>query len=356
MPVPSSINDLSQTAGSNSPAGSESPSLIDDYLRTYAAFIAVLRDGAQNNSLNFAAAGGSANAITAAYSPAITTLTDGTILYLKAASANTAAATFSPNGLVAKAIVSLGHAALIGGEIAANGDVWLQYNSSIGGGSWVLIASSGGTASAGRLAGVPITFAASGTYTKTIGVNKIRVRLVGGGGAGGGTSATSASQCAAGGGGSAGAYAEAVIDVSATATIAITIGAGGTGVSGAAGNAGGTTSVGAFVTAPGGPGGLGNSATSTFPQLGSAGGSTSAPPTGANVVGTAGDAGGPGRLYSLASVEGGAGGRSIFGATNILGPALGYGSGGAGQRATPSSGAGTGSVGMPGYVIIEEIF
>lgn len=46
MPLPSSINDLSTTAGSNSPPGSESPSLIDDYLRTYASYIAQLRDGA----------------------------------------------------------------------------------------------------------------------------------------------------------------------------------------------------------------------------------------------------------------------------------------------------------------------
>lgn len=44
MPIPSSINDLSITAGSNSPAGHESPGLIDDYLRTYASYIALLRD------------------------------------------------------------------------------------------------------------------------------------------------------------------------------------------------------------------------------------------------------------------------------------------------------------------------
>lgn len=44
MPLPSSINDLSQTAGSNSPSGSESPSTIDDYLRVYASYIALLRD------------------------------------------------------------------------------------------------------------------------------------------------------------------------------------------------------------------------------------------------------------------------------------------------------------------------
>jgi hypothetical protein len=46
MPVPALITDLSIVPGSNSPAGSESPSLIDDYLRTQAAFIAQLRDGA----------------------------------------------------------------------------------------------------------------------------------------------------------------------------------------------------------------------------------------------------------------------------------------------------------------------
>lgn len=44
-PVPANIADLSQTAGSNSPAGSESPALLDDYHRTTFAFIAKLRDG-----------------------------------------------------------------------------------------------------------------------------------------------------------------------------------------------------------------------------------------------------------------------------------------------------------------------
>lgn len=45
MPVPSTINDLSTTAGANYPAGTESPSTIDDYLRAHASFIATLRDG-----------------------------------------------------------------------------------------------------------------------------------------------------------------------------------------------------------------------------------------------------------------------------------------------------------------------
>jgi hypothetical protein len=45
MPIPASINDLSQTAGSNYPAGSESPTTTDDYLRSHASFLALLRDG-----------------------------------------------------------------------------------------------------------------------------------------------------------------------------------------------------------------------------------------------------------------------------------------------------------------------
>jgi hypothetical protein len=44
MPVPASINDLSTTAGSNSPAGSETPTEGDNYIRTYGSFIALLRD------------------------------------------------------------------------------------------------------------------------------------------------------------------------------------------------------------------------------------------------------------------------------------------------------------------------
>lgn len=45
MPVPASINDLSTTAASNSPAGTESPATLDDYQRAHASFIAQLRDG-----------------------------------------------------------------------------------------------------------------------------------------------------------------------------------------------------------------------------------------------------------------------------------------------------------------------
>lgn len=44
VPVPASIDDLSTTASSNSPGGSETPTEGDNYLRTHASFIAALRD------------------------------------------------------------------------------------------------------------------------------------------------------------------------------------------------------------------------------------------------------------------------------------------------------------------------
>lgn len=54
MPVPSSIFDLSTTPASNFPAGSESPSTIDDYLRAHAAIIRQVSDAKSNTSHNHA--------------------------------------------------------------------------------------------------------------------------------------------------------------------------------------------------------------------------------------------------------------------------------------------------------------
>lgn len=44
MPLPTSIADLSTTAASNYPAGSDSPSVLDDVQRAHASYIATLRD------------------------------------------------------------------------------------------------------------------------------------------------------------------------------------------------------------------------------------------------------------------------------------------------------------------------
>ena len=82
----------------------------------------------------YAAAGGSADAITATYSPAVTALVSGLTLHLRAASANaTTTPTFSPNGLTAKTIVKANNQALIAGDIAGAGQVLiLQYDSTNG--------------------------------------------------------------------------------------------------------------------------------------------------------------------------------------------------------------------------------
>jgi hypothetical protein len=96
----------------------------------------------QQNGL-YAVATGTANAHVAAFSPPITTRTDGMVLRYKAPAANTGALTLN-DGLGAVAVVGAAHSALQGGETAPNGDVWVQWNSSIGGGSYVLIDSTGG--------------------------------------------------------------------------------------------------------------------------------------------------------------------------------------------------------------------
>lgn len=68
MPVPSAISDLSTTAGSNSPAGSDSPTTTDDYLRAHASFLALLRDG-KGAAAEITVASGGTTDIGAAASP-----------------------------------------------------------------------------------------------------------------------------------------------------------------------------------------------------------------------------------------------------------------------------------------------
>lgn len=196
------------------------------------------------------------------------------------------------------------------------------------------------------------------TYTPTTGTTEALIRIWGGGGGGGGCSAVAG---CAGGGGGAGGYAEYHL-TGVTGTYAYTIGAAGTGVSGANGNAGGNSTFvngGTTVTAFGGAGGafVGGTAAIKF-MLGGAGGviSTNGNVNGAGVPGTNG-------MTSTVNtvVMSGAGGSTSLGGGGLERSTTGVGnaaiantgSGGGGAAATAGT-ANAGGSGAAGMIIITE--
>lgn len=98
----------------------------DGVARTDYASLGQVQDG----TVQWIASGGTVSAITAAYSPAITTLVDGMVLGFRATGANTSTTpTFSPNGLTARTIVRWGGVALAAGDIPrANYECLVRYN------------------------------------------------------------------------------------------------------------------------------------------------------------------------------------------------------------------------------------
>ena len=124
MPAPTLITDLSTTAASNSPAGSETPSVLDDVQRAHAAFIAQLRD----NKVSWGGtAGGTANAFTLTPSPASTSYVTGQAYQFIAVGTNTGAATVNVSALGAKAVQYEG-AALTGSEILSGKMYSIRYD------------------------------------------------------------------------------------------------------------------------------------------------------------------------------------------------------------------------------------
>jgi hypothetical protein len=175
---------------------------------------------------------------------------------------------------------------------------------------------------AGRIAGTTTEITANGSYTVPDGVTKIRVEMVGGGGGGGGASGTAA-QAAVGGGGGSGAYAEAIINVTAGTVITVDIGSGASGgnTSGSSGSSGGTTrltnagTAQVLAEAKGGSGGTGM-ATGTTPLTvagGSPGEIDNPLSTGSTSVRGAGNPGQPGLRFSATIAISGTGGASAFG-------------------------------------------
>lgn len=101
--------------------------------------LAAIGGGIQNGAYNTAVAGGTANAITATYVPAVTTLAAGLTLLVRASSANTTTTpTFAPNGLAAKPIVKGANLPLAVGDIAGAGH-WLEFQYDLTLAKWVLM-------------------------------------------------------------------------------------------------------------------------------------------------------------------------------------------------------------------------
>lgn len=328
----------------------------------------------QSGRTTSAADVGVANAYAANFTPAITALTDGLTLSIKASNTNTTASTFTPApGVIsASPIVGGAHSALQGGEIVANGEVWLQWNTSIGGGSWIVLDNTGGGVqvapatksqhamqlgqATGRLIGVQ-RFTTSGTYTPTAGTTSVIVEAVGGGGGGAGAGSTAAGQVSIGSGGGAGGYTKTRL-TSGFSGAAITIGAGGA-QSSAAGNGGSATSFAALLAAGGGVGGAFTAATSTYPFIltGGAGGNAS----GGNITSQDGGQGSPAIICSTTNQQSGAGGSSFFGAggVSVSGSnnginGSGFGSGGSGASSNNGGTAKGSGAGANGVLIVWE--
>lgn len=125
--------------------------------------------GFQQNAYSVANAGGTADAITATYSPAVTALTNGMTFGVRASSANaTTTPTFTPNSgtIAAKTIVKGNGLPLVASDIAGGGHwIEMQYDSTLD--RWVLLnPATGVSASTLPLAALP--FPTIATASKTI--------------------------------------------------------------------------------------------------------------------------------------------------------------------------------------------
>jgi hypothetical protein len=209
----------------------------------------------------------------------------------------------------------------------------------------------------GRLLNVQ-RFTANGTYTPTTGTHSGLVYVLGGGGAGGGAPATSTLQQSCGSGGGSGALGVSYITSIVTETI--TVGAGGTGVSGAAGNAGGQSSFGGLITAPGGGGGPAAGPAATTTSVGAGPGVGGSEASGATLVNTPGQPSTTCMAITGAILNVSNGASSIFGSGGLStfqgtgGLSGGFGSGGGGTGNAVSQSAITGGAGAAGVVIIFE--
>jgi hypothetical protein len=214
-------------------------------------------------------------------------------------------------------------------------------------------------------------FTASDNYTPTAGLIFCVVEVQGGGGAGGGCPAAASGQASAASGGGGGCYMRSTFTAAqitaalSGGVIAVTIGAGGTGVSAGTGNTGGTSSLGSLITAGGGSGGLAR-ASSAAVYSGAQGGAGGAAGTCGNPYNhvPGGDGGQPftGGQLGLSGFGGGShfGGTTAAPMTVAAGQSYAgnagttYGGGGSGALAASTGGAQAGGAGAAGVLVITE--
>jgi hypothetical protein len=286
----------------------------------------------------------------------------GIPLRIKVAHTNTGAVTLTSNSFTATPLVHPDGTPMFGGELLAGAMIMVVYD----GTSFQLV--SDAPVIPGRLLNVQ-AFTASGTYTPTVGMRSARVQVQGAGGGAGGTATPGVGQDSISCGGLGGHWSIGIFSAAAIgASLAITIGAGGTGgaggvSSGSNGGSGGNTSFGTLLQQPGngfGQGGGLYSTTATVVFAGStavnttnayawrAGGLTQGGTTvwqagGVNILNIASNGG-----TSMYSAGGAGSGQSVGQ------PGSGFGGGGGGTNATASSGPFAGGSGSGGLIIVEE--
>jgi len=289
----------------------------------------------QRGAWNYAAAGGTANALTVTLNPAPANNAAliGAPVHIKLAANATADATLAVNGLAALPLTYP-----VGGN--------LKYQQLRAGAIITVISDgtryqvvSGAAVSQGDIAFLTTT----GSFVVPDGVYELFVECVGAGGGGGGTGSANTG----GGGGGGGGYCMGIIQVTPGQVIPYTIGNGGAGSS-SNGATGGSTSFGSFFTANGGGGGA-SFASSPYGGIGGSG-------AGGYVIsgcyGT--DGGWDTRVGGNGGAPGGIGGGAGRGGNGLGISAISYGAGGGGAY-TGVNGVVNGGNGGPGAIIIRLV-
>lgn len=209
-------------------------------------------------------------------------------------------------------------------------------------------------------------FASNGTYTPTVGMSYCIIETLGGGGGGGGSNGTGSNQASVGGGGGGGGYNRGVYSASQIGAFqAVTVGSGGNGGFPNGAQSGGTTSVGALISATGGAGGA-SSGPASFVTAASGGGGGGG---GGGYISTIGGSGSQGIGLNDGTTTAfgipGNGGTSYFGGSAAAplisgggnsngGTGIYYGGGGTGGVSVGNIGGTSGGNGAPGLCLITE--